>query len=169
MIPEGQFYHYKARAYYPVLGRFFQTDPAGYGSDVNWYAYARENPLNVSDPSGLDGIKGGVAPSLGAPDVCTNNCGGAGDATTVGDLVVTGAKPLTWQEQQGLTSMSNLAQLVSARTSLMGAVSEAPVRPPPRHRHVRPHRRKPLRRPRRFRVPQINSLRSPTGSMPQLR
>jgi RHS repeat-associated protein len=75
MIPEGQFYHYKARAYYPVLGRFFQTDPAGYVSDVNWYEYAGENPLNVKDPSGLDDIPG-VAPSQGPPDVCESACGG---------------------------------------------------------------------------------------------
>lgn len=52
MIPEAQLYSYKARAYDPGLGRFLQTDPAGYQSDVNWYAYAGNDPLNWSDPSG---------------------------------------------------------------------------------------------------------------------
>jgi RHS repeat-associated protein len=29
-IPEAQLYHYRARAYDPVMGRFLQTDPIGY-------------------------------------------------------------------------------------------------------------------------------------------
>ncbi|MFC0691984.1 RHS repeat-associated core domain-containing protein [Paraburkholderia humisilvae] len=32
-------YYYKARFYWPALGRFLQTDPVGYTDDVNWYAY----------------------------------------------------------------------------------------------------------------------------------
>jgi RHS repeat-associated protein len=53
-IPEAQLYHYKARVYDPVLGRFLQTDPVGYASDVNAYAYVRNDPVNQADPSGLD-------------------------------------------------------------------------------------------------------------------
>jgi RHS repeat-associated protein len=55
MIGEAQLYDYKARAYAPGLGRFMQTDPAGYVSDLNPYAYAANDPLDFSDPSGLDG------------------------------------------------------------------------------------------------------------------
>jgi RHS repeat-associated protein len=53
MIAEGRFYDYKARAYFPGLGRFLQTDPAGYASDVNPYAYAGNDPLDFTDPSGM--------------------------------------------------------------------------------------------------------------------
>lgn len=52
-LPEAQLYHYKARAYDPVLGRFLQTDPVGFdGGDLNLYAYVKGDPTNATDPSG---------------------------------------------------------------------------------------------------------------------
>ncbi|WP_397402187.1 RHS repeat-associated core domain-containing protein [Phenylobacterium sp.] len=53
-IPEAQLYHYRARAYDPVLGRFLQTDPIGYEAGLNIYAYVGGDPVNGTDPSGLD-------------------------------------------------------------------------------------------------------------------
>jgi RHS repeat-associated protein len=46
--------YYKARMYDPKLGRFMQTDPTGYDDGPNWYAYVADDPLNNTDPSGLD-------------------------------------------------------------------------------------------------------------------
>jgi len=60
MIPEAQLYHYKARAYDPALGRFMQTDPAGYQSDVNPYAYVGNDPIAGIDPSGMNGANPGA-------------------------------------------------------------------------------------------------------------
>jgi uncharacterized protein RhaS with RHS repeats len=45
-------YSYKARIYSPSLGRFLQTDPAGYVNGPNWYNYAGADPINNTDPSG---------------------------------------------------------------------------------------------------------------------
>jgi uncharacterized protein RhaS with RHS repeats len=53
-------YHYKARAYSPTLGRFLQTDPTGYDDGPNWYAYVDDDPIGGSDPSGMNGIDGGL-------------------------------------------------------------------------------------------------------------
>jgi RHS repeat-associated protein len=55
-IPEAKLYHYKARVYDPVSGRFLQTDPVGYGPDVNWYVYVHNDPVNRTDPTGKDWI-----------------------------------------------------------------------------------------------------------------
>jgi RHS repeat-associated protein len=49
-------YYYKARFYSPTLGRFLQPDPIGYEGGLNVYAYAGDDPINGSDPSGLDGV-----------------------------------------------------------------------------------------------------------------
>jgi RHS repeat-associated protein len=51
-LPELGMYYYKARVYSPTLGRFMQTDQVGYQGGMNLYAYVRDDPVNLADPSG---------------------------------------------------------------------------------------------------------------------
>ncbi len=51
---ETGIYYYRARYYDSVTGRFLGEDRLGFdGGDVNFYSYARGNPLTYRDPSGL--------------------------------------------------------------------------------------------------------------------
>jgi len=50
---ETGLYYYRARYYDCVTGRFLQTDPVGYTSGLNLYAYVQNNPISWIDPFGL--------------------------------------------------------------------------------------------------------------------
>ena len=53
------FYEYRARAYNPTIGRFMSEDPKGFDAgDYNLYRYVGNNPMNLSDPSGMGAEKG---------------------------------------------------------------------------------------------------------------
>jgi RHS repeat-associated protein len=54
---ETGLYLLRARYFDYVLGRFINEDPSGYGPDPNLYRYTRNNPLNFTDPSGLDSVR----------------------------------------------------------------------------------------------------------------
>jgi hypothetical protein len=53
-----------------------QTDPIGYAEGPNWCAYAANNPVNVTDPSGLD--------TVDRVDVNGQACGGGAGCTGCG-------------------------------------------------------------------------------------
>ena len=71
MIPEAHLYNYKARVYDPGIGRFLQTDPAGYASDMNGYGYSSGDPVNSGDSTGLGVIGTVVTGELGGGCVTT--------------------------------------------------------------------------------------------------
>jgi RHS repeat-associated protein len=69
----AKLYHYRARFYDSVTGRFVSQDPMGFAAgDSNLYRYVANDPVGDSDPSGLDnaGPNGGtlkMAPGVTMP------------------------------------------------------------------------------------------------------
>lgn len=51
---ETGLYYHGARYYMPWLGRWSAPDPAGIRAGINLYAYCRNSPVKLSDPSGMD-------------------------------------------------------------------------------------------------------------------
>ena len=47
-------YEYRRRQYLPNLGRFAQSDPAGFTDGANLYTFVGNNPLSSADPRGTD-------------------------------------------------------------------------------------------------------------------
>jgi len=55
----GGHYFLRARLYYPQYGLFLSRDPIGWEGGSNVFSYCDNNPLNSSDPSGLEGLPPG--------------------------------------------------------------------------------------------------------------
>jgi RHS repeat-associated protein len=55
-------YKMGARYYDPQLGRFTQPDPSG--QETNPYLYTAGDPVNQTDPTGLDSLFGAIASTL---------------------------------------------------------------------------------------------------------
>jgi len=66
MTEQNGFLYMRARYYDPNVGRFISEDPMGFdGGDVNLYVYAQNDPVLLSDPSGLWTLSFGITISGG--------------------------------------------------------------------------------------------------------
>ena len=53
---EAELYYVRERWYSPLEGRFISQDPIGLRGGLHQYNYARNNPINFSDPYGLEAL-----------------------------------------------------------------------------------------------------------------
>ena len=114
-IPQASLYYYKARVYDPNLGRFLQTDPVGYASDVNLYAYVRNSPVNAADPSGMAVYQ-------------SNYMLPNGVTATVSELDVTASSPQTFADPGVSASLAfGAGGSPGAQAAAPGSVSEVVV------------------------------------------
>lgn len=57
--PETNLYYYRARYYDPKIGRFISEDPSGLADGPNRYIYVKNEPTNLTDPTGRIAWGGG--------------------------------------------------------------------------------------------------------------
>jgi RHS repeat-associated protein len=61
-LSDVKLYDYRNRMYQPELGRFMQPDPKEFGAgDYNLYRYCHNDPVNHTDPTGLDPTRDFIA------------------------------------------------------------------------------------------------------------
>ena len=53
---ETGLYFYRARYYDPMEGRFISKDPIGLEGGISLFSYVKQNPINYTDPAGLEEI-----------------------------------------------------------------------------------------------------------------
>jgi RHS repeat-associated protein len=77
---ETNLYYFRERYYDPQPGRFLSEDPAWFDAGVDFYTYARNNPINFTDPSGLythdPGVPMPLPPALNDFMNCMDGCTG---------------------------------------------------------------------------------------------
>jgi RHS repeat-associated protein len=75
----GAFVYYRSRYYSPQTGRFISEDPIGWASgQTNAYAYVGGNPVQFTDPAGLQAIPIPMPPPPAGPG-CSPGSGGVPD------------------------------------------------------------------------------------------
>jgi RHS repeat-associated protein len=68
-------YYYRARYFDQNVGRFVSEDPIGFRGGINFYRYVSNNPLNLTDPTGL--VSGDRASCSYYDKHCKYGCNGS--------------------------------------------------------------------------------------------
>ncbi len=81
-------YYMRHRWYLPAIGRFISRDPIGIAGGINVYAYANDDPVDLSDPTGLcsSSLYDGAAEAGEASEAAMAGSVGGGTPAMVGDL-----------------------------------------------------------------------------------
>ena len=106
----GSLYNLRARYYDPTTGSFVSEDPLGEEGDFNLYRYGLDNPLTMSDPTGLlaFGVQyGGIAEGGGRNNVSVQASGGFGLFRGGNTGVPKGWSVGAWRSTGGVANYKN--------------------------------------------------------------
>jgi RHS repeat-associated protein len=123
--------YYRARYYDPSTGRFVNEDPIDFQGGINFYAYARNNPIVITDPMGWSpcltaclkiyyGVSrdAGVILGITAPIVPKAAVLGGSEGTSIASMVLRKVLPCTVRPISAPT-IGNLA----SKTPVIGAAA----------------------------------------------
>lgn len=111
------------RYYDPMEGRFISTDPAGFIDGTNLFAYARNNPINYTDPFGLSATSNDSC-FVGCWKKCIDDNYGSSFKTALG-LSYLGVAQIVQEIYNGVVSIAAADKLKSL--SLEGAFTSGNI------------------------------------------
>jgi RHS repeat-associated protein len=129
-------YNARARWYQPDVGRFMSEDPIGLGGGMNQYAFAGDDPINNSDPSGalVTDAQGSVcsinASSCGDPLQFSGSLSGGAATLGFGDLSGHGGGGVTYAggvsfSSVDWTTLGNWASQASSENVVAAVTADA--------------------------------------------
>jgi RHS repeat-associated protein len=129
-------YDLRARYYDPTTGQFISRDPLE-GQTGQPYEYGGDNPMNETDPSGLDGVFGtGIGPNISFNDIVTRDAGFwdgltspifGGTAALRDDLGLNGGLDECSSQYQIGHTVGQVTAGVEAGTATGGALEATPL------------------------------------------
>lgn len=116
---ENGLYYFNARYYDSATGRFINVDPIQDGT--NWYIYCNNNPLNMVDPTGLEGDSS--SDTVDTPDIKEEDV-----KTDTGNKDYSYLVQLESEESSGMPSQEELQKgLAKAMTYLEPGLSDEDI------------------------------------------